>query len=73
MNAEDFSRVADMSERELMAWHFVFARMAAFYDRLADLEAGLTLGRRPPDPDLLAAQEAIRAELEKRTLAKGAP
>ncbi len=66
---EAFSRLADMSERELMAWHFVFNRLAAFYSRLAALSHDTTALQ--PDPELVAAQEAVKAELDRRTAEKG--
>jgi hypothetical protein len=71
MEKHDFSRVELMSDAELVRWSFVLAHMAGIEERLATLEAGLVSGRRPPDGAIAAAQEATRAELDKRTAAKG--
>jgi hypothetical protein len=62
---EAFNCVVDMTSAELVRWLFVFARMAGIEKRLAEMT------QNSPDTALVAAQNAIKAELTKRAQAKG--
>ena len=63
-------RCRALPDNQLVAWLFVFERMLQFDKWLRNLEASF-VGQRAPDAELAAAQAAIKAELQIRTIAKG--
>ncbi len=68
---EEFSRVEQMSELELIRWKFLLEHVRQIEERLIILEASVAPGLRLPDARLLAAQDALEVEIAKRTIAKG--
>lgn len=63
-------RIKTMNEHELVSWLFVFVKLTTIEARLIYLE-GSFVGRRLPDQEVASIQEALRLELQKRTIAKG--
>ena len=71
MEQNDFSRVETMSDAELVRWSFLLAEVRQIDERLLNLESGIMPGRRQPDTRLADAQAAVKAEIDRRTEAKG--